>query len=154
MVEPRNPNRHPPRPHLSSATRPHGAISADHQCTLIHEEPVNGIVSPRQLIEYLRPLQEGRVGADDDLLIALEGLRTQRLLGPLFDETLPVPNLASTQCVIWNFGGLELPTADEEYTAHLHDKAAPGKHAAQALYGLGVELAQSIFFSRPDRPDI
>jgi len=40
MVEPRNPNRHPPRPHLSSATRPHGAISADHQCTLIHEEPV------------------------------------------------------------------------------------------------------------------
>jgi hypothetical protein len=39
MVEPRNPNPHPPRPHLSSATRPHGAISADHQCTLIHEEP-------------------------------------------------------------------------------------------------------------------
>jgi hypothetical protein len=115
---------------------------------------VNGIGSTRQLIEYLRHLREGRVSADDDLLIALEGLRTQRLLGPLFDETLPVPKLASTQCVIWNFGGLELPTADEEYTAHLHDKAAPGKHAAQALYGLGVELAQSIFFSRPDRPDI
>ena len=40
VVECRNPNRHPPRPHLSSTTRPHSAISADHRCTLIHEEPV------------------------------------------------------------------------------------------------------------------
>jgi hypothetical protein len=35
----RNPNRHPPRPHLSSATRIPAADNRNHTCTLIHEEP-------------------------------------------------------------------------------------------------------------------
>jgi hypothetical protein len=56
--------------------------------------------------------------------------------------------------VIWNFGGLELPTVGEEYTAHLHHQSTPGQRAAQALYGLGAALAQSLFFARPDRPDM
>jgi hypothetical protein len=113
----------------------------------------NGIGSHRQLIGYLRGLREGRVGADDDLLVGLEGLATQRLLRPLFDESLPVPDLTAA-CVIWNFGGLELPTVGEEYTAHLHQQSTPGQRAAQALYGLGAALAQSLFFARPGRPDM
>lgn len=114
----------------------------------------NGIGSHRQLIRYLRDLRGGRVGADDDLLVGLEGLATQRLLRPLFDESLPVPDLAAATCVIWNFGGLELPTVGAEYTAHLHQQSTPGQRAAQALYGLGAALAQSLFFARPDQPDM
>lgn len=114
----------------------------------------NGIGSHRQLIGYLRELREGRVAADDDLLVGLEGLATQRLLRPLFDESLPVPDLSGAACVIWNFGGLELPTVGEEYTAHLHHQSTPGQRAAQALYGLGAALAQSLFFARPDQPDM
>jgi hypothetical protein len=114
----------------------------------------NGIGSQLGLIGYLRELRDGRVSADDDLLVGLEGLRTQRLLRPLFDDTLPIPNLAAAACVIWNFGGLELPTVGEEYTAHRHQQTTPGQRAAQALYGLGAALAQSLFFARPDRPDL
>ena len=114
----------------------------------------NGIGSTNELIGYLRELRGGRVAVDNDLLVGLEGLRTQRLLAPLFDEALPVPRLGSAQCVIWNFGGLQLPTVTEEYTAHLHSQTTPGQRAAQALHGLGAELAQSLFFSRPDRPDV
>ena len=114
----------------------------------------NGIGSHRGLIGYLRELRAGRVSADDDLLVGLEGLATQRLLRPLFDDTLPVPELGAAACVIWNFGGLQLPTVGEEYTAHLHHQSTPGQRAAQALYGLGAALAQSLFFARPDRPDM
>jgi hypothetical protein len=113
----------------------------------------NGIGSTNALIGYLRKLRVGRVPADDDLLIGLEGLRTQPLLAPLFDDALPAPNLRA-QCVIWNFGGLQLPTVTEEYTAHLHRQTTPAQRAAQALFGLGTELSQSLFFARPDRPDV
>jgi hypothetical protein len=40
MSERRNPNPHPPRPHLSSLTRHLRASHPSHSCTLIHEEPV------------------------------------------------------------------------------------------------------------------
>ena len=113
----------------------------------------NGIGSTNQLLEYLRTLRDGRVGVDDDLLVALEGLRAERLLRALFDETLPAPDL-SAQCVIWNFGGLTLPTVTEEYQAHLHTQTTPSQRAAQALYGLAAELAQATFFRRPTQPDI
>ena len=101
-----------------------------------------------------RPAAAERTSADEDLLIGLEGLSSERLLGPLFDETLPTPDLASTQCVIWNFAGLDLPTVTEEYVAHLHQQTTPGQRAAQALYGLGADLAVSIFFARPEQPDM
>ena len=50
----------------------------------------NGLGSLGQLIGYLRDLREGRDRADDDLLVGLEGLRTERHLRALFDESLPV----------------------------------------------------------------
>jgi hypothetical protein len=114
-----------------------------------------GIGSTMGLIRYLRDLPAAeRTSADEDLLIGLEGLSSERLLRPLFDETLPTPDLASTQCVIWNFAGLDLPTVTEEYVAHLHQQTTPCQRAAQALWGLGADLAVSIFFARPGQPDM
>jgi hypothetical protein len=134
-----------------SALSPQAARLAAHLAPVSRH--VNGIGSTNALIGFLHGLREGRVPADDDLVIGLEGLRTQRLLSALFDETLPAPNLLA-QCVIWNFGGLALPTVDEEFTAHLHVRTTPGQRAAQALYGLGADLAQSLFFSRREQPDV
>jgi hypothetical protein len=113
----------------------------------------HGIGSSNQLIGFLRDNRPDRAAVDDDLLIGLEGLRAERLLAPMFDESLPVPDL-SKQLVIWNFGGLKLPTITEEYAAHLHHQSTPSQRAAQALYGMAADLAQSLFFSRPTQPDI
>ena len=76
------------------------------------------------------PARRRRDRADDDLLVGLEGLRTESLLRALFDETLPVADLAGAAAVIWNIAGLELPTVTEEYVAHLHDQTTPGQRAA------------------------
>lgn len=113
----------------------------------------HGIGSTNALIAFLREPRADRVAVDDDLLIGLEGLRAERLLAPMFDESLPVPDL-SKQLVIWNFGGLKLPNVTEEYAAHLHHQSTASQRAAQALYGMAADLAQSLFFSRPTQPDI
>lgn len=114
---------------------------------------VHGIGSLGRLIALLAAPGPDRVAADGDLLVALEGLRAERLLAPMFDETLPVPDL-SRQLIIWNFGGLTLPTVTEEYQAHLHRQSTPAQRAAQALYGLAADLAQSRSFARPTVPDV
>jgi hypothetical protein len=114
----------------------------------------NGIGSINQLIGFLRDLREGRDAADDDLLVALEGLRTERHLRALFDETLPVADLASAAAVIWNTATLELPSVGEEYVAHLHQLTTPRQRAGQAIYGLAADLSQTIFFARRHRPDV
>ncbi len=114
----------------------------------------NGIGSLGQLIGYLRDLRSGRDRADDDLLVGLEGLRTESHLRALFDEALPVADLSGAAAVVWNTAGLELPSVDEEYVAHLHDRTTPRQRAGAAIYGLAADLAQSIFFSRPQRPDV
>ena len=114
----------------------------------------NGIGSLNRLIGVLADRSRpDRVSVDDDLLIALEGLRAERLLAPMFDEDLLLPDL-SKQLVIWNFGGLKLPTVTEEYQAHLHHQTTPSQRAAQALYGMAADLAESLFFSRDTQPDI
>jgi hypothetical protein len=112
-----------------------------------------GIGCLNELIRFLRERRPDRVAVDNDLLVALEGLSAERLLAPMFDDTLPVPDL-SKQLVIWNFGGLKLPTVNDEHQAHLHRQTTPSQRAAQALYGLAAELAQSLFFARDTQPDI
>ena len=114
----------------------------------------NGIGTVNQLIRYLRDPRGGRDSADDDLLIALEGLRTQGDLRAMFDETLPVADLTRSSAVIWNTATLELPTVVEEYAAHLHHLTTPRQRAGQAIYGLAADLSQTIFFARRDRPDV
>lgn len=133
-------------PFSQQASRLKALLSAESRHT-------HGIGSSNQLINFLRERRPDRVPVDDDLLIALEGLRAERLLAPMFDESLPVPDL-SKQLVIWNFGGLKLPSITEEYQAHLHHQSTPSQRAAQALYGMAADLAQSLFFSRPTQPDI
>ncbi|GAA2424523.1 hypothetical protein GCM10009856_38620 [Mycolicibacterium llatzerense] len=115
----------------------------------------NGIGSNNQLIRYLGDRSRNdRLDVDDDLLIALEGLRAERLLRPLFDESLDLPDL-DRQLVIWNFGGLKLPTVTEEYQPHLHHMTTPSQRAAVALYGLASDLAQHVFFNRrTPQPDV
>ena len=114
----------------------------------------NGIGSLARLIGYLRELRLGRDHADDDLLVGLEGLATQSHLRALFEESLPVAELSGAAAVVWNTAGLELPSVDEEYVAHLHERTTPRQRAGAAIYGLAADLAQSIFFSRPQRPDV
>lgn len=114
----------------------------------------HGIGSLGRLIAYLRDLRHGRDRADDDLLIGLEGLRTERHLHALFDESLPVADLSEAPAVVWNTAGLELPTIGEEYVAHLHDRTTPRQRAGAAVYGLAADVAQALFFTRPDRPDV
>jgi len=133
-------------PFSPQAARLKALLSADSRAA-------HAINTSNQLIGFLREHRPDRVDVDDDLLIALEGLRAERLLAPMFDDALPAPNL-SKQLVIWNFGGLKLPTISEEYSAHLHHQSTPRQRAAQALYGMAADLAQSIFFSRPAQPDI
>ena len=113
-----------------------------------------GINSLGRLIGYLRDVRPGRDRADDDLLIGLEGLRTESHLRALFDESLPVGDLSGAAAVVWNTAGLELPTASEEYVAHLHDRTTPRQRAGGAVYGLAADLSQTIFFARPFRPDV
>jgi hypothetical protein len=114
----------------------------------------NGINTCNALIGYLRDLHVERDHADDDLLVGLEGLRTEAHLRALFDDTLPVAHLGAARAVVWNTAGLELPTVGEEYVAHLHQRTTPRQRAGQAIYGLAADLAQSIFFARPHRPDV
>jgi hypothetical protein len=114
----------------------------------------NGIGSLGRLIDYLRDVGDGCDRADEDLLVGLEGLRTESHLRALFDEALPVADLTDAAAVIWNTAGLELPSVDEEYVAHLHERTTPRQRAGQAIYGLAADLAQTIFFGRPGRPDM
>ena len=114
----------------------------------------NGVGSLGRLIAYLRDLRVGRDRADDDLLVGLEGLRTESHLRAVFDESLPVADLSRAAAVVWNTAGLELPSVDEEYVAHLHERTTPRQRAGAAIYGLAADLAQSVFFSRPQRPDV
>jgi hypothetical protein len=114
----------------------------------------DGIGSLSQLIGFLRDLSDGRDSADDDLLVALQGLRTERHLRAVFDDTLPVADLSRAAAVIWNTATLELPSVGEEYVAHLHHLTTPRQRAGQAIYGLAADLSQTVFFGRRDRPDV
>ena len=63
-------------------------------------------------------------------------------------------DLTEVAAVVWNTAGLELPSVDEEYLAHRHERTTPRQRAGAAIYGLAADLAQSIFFSRPQPPDV
>ena len=110
----------------------------------------NGIGSLNQLIAFLAPGRADRVGVDDDLLIALEGLRAERLLAPMFDDSLPLPDL-SRQLVIWNFGGLKLPTVTEEYRAASAsaDHPAPARRAGLVRAGRGAGAVAVLLAATP-----
>ena len=46
------------------------------------------------------------------------------------------------------------PPSPRSISAHLHHQSTPSQRAAQALYGMAADLAQSLFFSRHTHPDV
>ena len=111
----------------------------------------NGIGSLAQLIGYLRELQywprpRRRRPAD-----GAGGAAHRRQLRALFDESLPVTDLSAARAVVWNIAGLELPTVDEEYVAHLHDRTTPRQRAGAGDLRVGRRPGADHFLL-PTRP--
>lgn len=147
-----------PTDHLLSLTG-FAADSAPGRRFQKHVNPQNlwaqGIGSGRGLIEYLRDLpKDEKTAADEDLMIALEGLAADDHLRALWDTALPVPNFAEHQILIWNTAWLDLPTNEESTTEHLHAEMTPRQRAARALYGLAVDTNVQLFYARPKEPSM
>ncbi|MBN7567161.1 ATP-binding protein [Mycobacteroides abscessus subsp. massiliense] len=124
-----------------------------------HVNPKNlwakGIGNSRGLIEYLRTLPaDEKTSADEDLMIALEGLAADDHLRALWDQNLDVPDFAKHQILIWNVAWLDLPTNEETTTEHLHAEMTPRQRAARALYGLAVDTNMQLFYARPKEPSV
>jgi AAA-like domain len=93
-----------------------------------------------QLAEELRPV-----------LVALQSWATYDFTRAIFDDTLPVPNLADLDVSIWLTSSLDLPDAQEMSTPHLYEALSDRKKASVAIYGMLVRLARITFFANKDR---
>lgn len=123
-----------------------------------------GITSTAALMNYIAALQ---APADDDdtrpprvsqladdlapILAALQSWATYDFTKAIFDDTLPVPDLKTLDVTIWLTGSLDLPTAEEMSTPHLHDNLSDRKRASVAIYGMLVRLARVSFFADAQR---
>ncbi|WP_262491182.1 ATP-binding protein [Mycobacterium simiae] len=81
------------------------------------------------------------------MLAALQSWATYDFTRAIFDPALPVPDLANLDVTIWLTGSLDLPTAEEMSTPHLHDRLSDRKRASVAIYGMLVRLARVTFFA-------
>ncbi len=120
----------------------------------------NNITSTAALMRYIAAIQAPETGTDqrspatarlgDDLrpvLIALQSWATYDFTTPIFDDTLPVPDLHSIDVSIWNTGSLDLPDAEEMSTPHLYASLSDRQRASVAIYSMIVRLARITFFS-------
>lgn len=120
-----------------------------------------GITSTAALITYLDTLQtptdaDEHTDADEardlqPVLLTLQSWATHDFTRAIFDPTLPVPDLTTLDVTIWLTGNLELPTAEEMVTAHLHRQLSERKLASVAIYGMLVRLARLTFFANRER---
>ena len=123
-----------------------------------------GITSTAALIHYIRDIQAPIGQADtrstqvtqlaDDLrpvLLALESWATYRFTQAIFDDTLPVPDLAALDVSIWQTGSLDLPDAEEVANPHLYAALSDRQRASVAIYGMVVRLARETFFNNTER---
>lgn len=85
------------------------------------------------------------------IMAALQSWATYDFTRAIFDDTLPVPNLAALDVTIWLTGSLDLPTAEEMSTPHLANNLSDRKRASVAIYGMLVRLARVTFFADPHR---
>lgn len=119
-----------------------------------------GITSTAALMAYIGHIQAPTNGPDTrspqvislaadlaPILAALQSWATYDFTQALFDDTLPVPDLASLDVTIWLTGSLDLPTADEMNTPHLYERLSDRKRASVAIYGMLVRLARVTFFA-------
>ena len=123
-----------------------------------------GITSTSALVDYLASIQAPGTGLDtrppqvaalaDELrgvLVSLQSWATHDFTRAIFDPSLPIPDLASLDVSIWLTGSLDLPTAEEMATPHLHASLSERKLASVAIYGMLVRLARLAFFANPNR---
>jgi len=99
-----------------------------------------------------RPLQVAKL-ADDlhPVLAALQSWASYDYTQAIFDDTLPVPDIANLDLSIWLTGSLDLPTAQEMSTAHLYERLSDRKRASVAIYGMLVRLARVTFAANEHR---
>lgn len=123
-----------------------------------------GIHSTAALVDYLASIQAPGSGIDgrppqvaalaDELrgvLVSLQSWATHDFTRAIFDPTLPIPDLAALDVSIWLTGSLDLPTAEEMATPHLHNNLSERKLASVAIYGMLVRLARLAFFANRER---
>jgi hypothetical protein len=85
------------------------------------------------------------------ILAELQSWATYDFTRAIFDDTLPVPDLAALDVTVWLTGSLDLPTAEEMSTPHLAANLSDRKRASVAIYGMLVRLARVTFFADPQR---
>ena len=123
------------------------------------------IGSTASLMAYINGLQAA-AGSDDDarphavtrlaedllpVLVALQSWATYDFTHGIFDDTLPVPDLAHLDVTIWNTGSLDLPDAQEMNTPHLYANLSDRQRASVAIYSMLVRLARVTFFTNRHR---
>lgn len=91
--------------------------------------------------------------ADDlrTILVALQSWSSYDFTQAIFDDTLPVPDLARLDVTIWQTGSLDLPDAEEMTTPHLYANLSDRQRASVAIYGMLVRLARVTFFTEERR---
>ncbi|WP_301150505.1 ATP-binding protein, partial [Mycobacterium simiae] len=122
------------------------------------------ITSTAALMSYISRIQAPATGPDDrapqvirlaedlaPILAALQSWATYDFTRAIFDDTLPVPDLAALDVTVWLTGSLDLPTAEEMSTPHLAANLSDRKRASVAIYGMLVRLARVTFFADPQR---
>lgn len=122
-----------------------------------------GITSTAALMTYLAAIQPPEsedtrpprvIALAEDLapvLAALQSWATYDFTRAIFDDALPVPDLAALDVTVWLTGSLDLPTAEEMSTPHLAANLSDRKRASVAIYGMLVRLARVTFFADPQR---
>lgn len=123
-----------------------------------------GISNTASLMRYIREIQAPTGEADtrstqvrqlaDDLrpvLLALESWATYEFTRAIFDDTLPIPDLAALDVTIWQTGSLDLPDAEEMANPHLYAALSDRQRASIAIYGMLVRLARVSFFNNTKR---
>ncbi|MGV7660145.1 ATP-binding protein, partial [Mycobacterium kansasii] len=103
------------------------------------------ITSTAALMSYISRIQAPATGPDDrapqvirlaedlaPILAALQSWATYDFTRAIFDDTLPVPDLAALDVTVWLTGSLDLPTAEEMSTPHLAANLSDRKRASVA----------------------
>ncbi|MBU8813193.1 MULTISPECIES: ATP-binding protein [Mycobacteriaceae] len=99
-----------------------------------------------------RPGQVIRLAEDlYPILVALQSWSTYDFTRAIFDDTLPIPDLANLDMTIWLTESLDLPDAEEMSTPHLYNDLSDRKKASVAIYGMLVRLARTTFFANKSR---
>jgi AAA-like domain len=123
-----------------------------------------GLTSTAALMRYIRDIQ-APIGQDDTrssqvtqladdlrpVLLALESWATYEFTQAIFDDALPIPDLAALDVTIWQTGSLDLPAAEEVATPHLYAALSDRQRASIAIYGMLVRLARVSFFNNTSR---